>query len=86
MTSLEKYICNTCQKVYKTETGLSRHISQKHSSYHHHHHHHHHHHQNRANITKNLKDRNLMRFLKNLSTLWQKMSATQKILGINLKL
>ena len=31
MTNLGKYICNTCQKVYKTETGLSRHISQKHS-------------------------------------------------------
>ena len=32
MTNLGKYMCNTCQKVYKTETGLSRHISQKHSS------------------------------------------------------
>ena len=25
-------MCNTCQKVYKTVAGLSRHISQKHSS------------------------------------------------------
>ena len=32
MTNLGKYMCNTCQKVYKTEIGLSRHISQKHSS------------------------------------------------------
>ena len=32
MTNLGKYMCNTCQKVYKTETGLSRHRSQKHSS------------------------------------------------------
>ena len=32
MTNLGKYMCNTCQKVYKTETGLSRHISQKHLS------------------------------------------------------
>ena len=32
MTNLGKYMCNTCQKVYKTEIGLSHHISQKHSS------------------------------------------------------
>ena len=32
MTNFGKYMCNTCQKVYKTETGLSRHRSQKHSS------------------------------------------------------
>ena len=32
MTNLGKYMCNTCQKVYKTETGLSRHRSQKHPS------------------------------------------------------
>ena len=32
MTTLGKYMCNTCQKVYKTVAGLSRHISQKHSS------------------------------------------------------
>ena len=32
MTNLGKYMCNTCQKVYKTETGLSHHVSQKHSS------------------------------------------------------
>ena len=32
MTNLGKHICNTWQKVYKTETGLSRHRSQKHSS------------------------------------------------------
>ena len=32
ITNLGKYMCNTCQKVYKTETGLCRHISQKHSS------------------------------------------------------
>ena len=25
-------MCNTCQKVYKTDTGLSRHRSQKHPS------------------------------------------------------
>ena len=32
MTNHGKYMCNTCQKVYKTEAGLSCHISQKHSS------------------------------------------------------
>ena len=32
MTDLGKYMCNTCQKVYKIETGLSRHRPQKHSS------------------------------------------------------
>ena len=32
MTNLGTYMCTTCQKVYKTETGLSRHISLKHSS------------------------------------------------------
>ena len=74
MTDPGKYMCNTCQKVYKIETGLSRHRPQKH-----------HRHQKRPNITKNLKDQNLMKFLKNLSTLWRKMSATQKILGISLK-
>ena len=68
-------MCNTCEKVYKTETGLSRHRSQNI----------HHHHQKRPNITKNLKVQNLMKFLQNLSTLWRKMSATQKILGISLK-
>ena len=39
---------NTCQKVYKTETGLSHHTSQNY-----HHHHHHHHYQKKPNITKN---------------------------------
>ena len=34
MANVEKYMCKTCQKVYKTAAaaGLSRHISQKHSS------------------------------------------------------
>ena len=32
MTNLGKYICNTCQKVYKTEADSSLHISQKHPS------------------------------------------------------
>ena len=32
MTNLGKYMCITFQKVYKTETGLTCHISQKHSS------------------------------------------------------
>ena len=77
---------NTCVTLVKKFTKLKLVCLAIYHKNIHHHHHHHHHNQKRPNITKNLKDRNLMKFLKNLSTLWRKMSATQKILGINLKL
>ena len=54
-------MCNTCQKATKLKLVC---LAIYHKNIHHHHHHHHHH-PKRPNITKNLKDRNLMKFLKN---------------------